>query len=130
MDSFLADLILLVHFSYVLFVVLGLGFIWLGYFLRWPLVRNFWFRLAHLLAMGYVVAESFMGVDCPLTVWENQFRLKAGGGVYQGSFMEHWVHQIMYYDGNPQTFTVIYVLFFAAMVLSFWFVTPKWPKIR
>ncbi|HTA77474.1 MAG TPA: DUF2784 domain-containing protein, partial [bacterium] len=127
MDSFLADLILLVHFGYVLFVVLGLAVIWAGYFLKWPFVRNFWFRLTHLLAMAYVVAESLMSVDCPLTLWENQFRLKAGGGVYQGSFVEHWVHQIMYYDGNPQTFTVIYVLFFTAMALSFWFVTPKWP---
>jgi hypothetical protein len=130
MDSFLADLILLVHFGYVLFVVLGLAVIWAGYFLKWPFVRNFWFRLTHLLAMAYVVAESLMSVDCPLTLWENQFRLKAGGGVYQGSFVEHWVHQIMYYDGNPQTFTVIYVLFFTAMALSFWFVTPKWPKLR
>lgn len=130
MNGFLADLILLIHFSYVLFVVLGLAVIWLGFFRRWHFVRNFWFRLAHLLAMAYVVAESLMGVDCPLTLWENQFRLKAGGGVYQGSFIEHWVHQIMYYDGNPQTFTVIYVLFFTAMALSFWFVAPKWPKLR
>jgi hypothetical protein len=127
MDSFLADLILLFHFSYVLFVVLELAIIWIGFFLRWSFVRNFWFRLAHLLAMGYVVAESFIGTVCPLTLWENQLRIKAGGGVYQGTFMEHWVHQIMYYDADPETFSVIYVLFFAAVLLSLWCVPPKWP---
>jgi len=89
MDSFIADLILLIHFSYVLFVVLGLVVIWLGFFLHWAFVRNFWFRLVHLLAIGYVVAEALGGVICPLTIWENQLRVKAGGGVYQGTFMEH-----------------------------------------
>src|SRR5579871_6766974 len=98
MDSLLADLILVVHFAFVLFVVLGLVVIWVGYFSNWSFVRNIWFRLAHLTAMGYVVAESIDGVDCPLTVWENQLRVQAGGGVYQGSFMEHWVHAIMYYE--------------------------------
>jgi Protein of Unknown function (DUF2784) len=130
MDSFLADIILLIHFAYVLFVVLGLAVIWLGYFLKWSFVRNFWFRLAHLLAMGYVVAESLGGVICPLTVWENQLRLKAGGGVYQGTFMEHWVHQIMFYDATPQIFMIIYILFFAAVLLSLWLVMPKWPVYR
>jgi Protein of Unknown function (DUF2784) len=128
MDSFLADLILLFHFSYVLFVVLGLGVIWIGFFLGWAFVRNFWFRLAHLLAIGYVVAESFGGVICPLTLWENELRVKAGGGVYLGTFMEHWVHQIMYYDASPETFTAIYFIFFGAVLLSLWVVKPQWPK--
>jgi hypothetical protein len=129
MDSRLADLILLIHFFYVLFVVLGLAVVWLGYFFSWSFVRNFWFRLAHLLAMGYVAAESLMGAVCPLTLWENQLRLKAGGGFYQASFMEHWIHRIMYYDASPETFAVIYVLFFGAVLLSFWLVAPKRPKL-
>jgi hypothetical protein len=128
MDSLLADLILLIHFFYVLFVVLGLAVIWIGFFMRWAFVRNFWFRLVHLLAIGYVVAESLGGMICPLTLWENQLRIKAGNGVYQGSFMEHWVHQMMYYDGSPETFTAIYVIFFGAVLLSLWCVPPQRPK--
>jgi hypothetical protein len=128
MYSLLADLILLIHFSYVLFVVLGLVVIWIGFFLRWPFVRNFWFRLIHLLAIGYVVTESLGGVICPLTVWENELRIKAGNGVYQGTFMEHWVHQIMYYDASPETFTAIYIIFFGAVLLSLWCVQPNWPR--
>jgi hypothetical protein len=129
MDSLLADLILLIHFSYVLFVVLGLAVIWVGFFLRWAFVRNLWFRLVHLLAIGYVVAESFGGVICPLTVWENELRVKAGNGVYQGTFMEHWVHQIMFYDASAETFTAIYVIFFGAVLLSLWCVPPNWLRL-
>ncbi len=127
MYSFLADVMLLVHFSYVIFVVLGFAVIWVGFFLRWIFVRDFWFRLIHLLAIGYVVAESFGRVICPLTFWENQLRIKAGNGVYRGSFMEHWVHQIMFYDASPETFTAIYVIFFLAVLLSLWCVKPNWP---
>jgi hypothetical protein len=128
MYSWLADLILLIHFSYVLFVVLALVVIWVGFFLHWSFVRNFWFRLVHLLAIGYVVAESLGGVICPLTLWENQLRIKAGNGVYLSSFMEHWVHQIMFYDASPETFTAIYVIFFLAVLLSLWCVKPNWPR--
>jgi hypothetical protein len=109
-------------------VVLGLVIIWLGFFLRWAFVRNLWFRLAHLLAIGYVVAESLGGVICPLTLWENELRIKAGNGVYQGTFMEHWVHQIMFYDASLETFTALYIIFFGAVLLSLWCVQPHWPK--
>ena len=130
MSGLFADLILLLHFAFVLFVVLGMAVIWLGYFCHWSFVRNFWFRLSHLLAMGIVVAESFMGVMCPLTVWEDQLRQQAGGNfIYQGSFIAYWLHRVMFYDASPMTFTVIYTLFFGAVLLSFWFVVPQGPGI-
>ncbi len=56
--SLLADLVLLVHFAFVAFVALGFLAIWVGYFCRWPFVRDLRFRVAHLLAMGVVLAES------------------------------------------------------------------------
>lgn len=127
-DSTLADIVLLVHFAYVLFVVLGLAVVWIGYFLKWDFVHNLRFRLLHLVAMGYVVYESLSNRDCPLTTWENQLRMSAGGGVYQVTFMEFWIHRIMYYDFSPQTFMIVYVLFFTALVLSFWYVKPRWEK--
>ena len=35
-----------------------------------PGIRNFWFRLVHVLMMGAVAAETYCGIPCPLTVWE------------------------------------------------------------
>ena len=74
----LADLIVVFHASYVSFVVLGLLVILIGAVLRWKWVRNFWFRIAHLAAIGVVVVESLAGIPCPLTVWESQLRRTAG----------------------------------------------------
>ena len=70
----LADLVLIIHTSFIAFVVVGLVLIWVGYFRGWEWTRSWWFRGAHLLAIGYVVAQAFMGVTCPLTDLENALR--------------------------------------------------------
>ncbi len=123
-----ADLVLIAHFAYVAFVVLGLLVIWVGYFRRWDFVRTCWFRGAHLLTITVVAAEALFGVVCPLTVWENKLRLLAGGGErYQGSFVEHWLHRVMFFHAEGWIFTVAYVVFFIAVAASLWVVKPKWP---
>jgi len=128
--SLLADAILILHFAFVAFVVVGLLAIWLGWLFRWRFVRNFWFRLAHLLAIGGVAAESMAGIICPLTIWENQLRLLVGGGErYEGSFVQHWLHRVMFFEASESTFTILYLLFFAAVALSLWFVKPRRPAL-
>ena len=123
-----ADAILLIHFAFAAFVVVGLPLIWIGHYRRWSFVRNFWFRLAHLLAMGSVAAESLLGMVCPLTVWESQLRLLADGRQqYEGECVQYWVRRLMFFDLSQTTFTIIYVLFFLAVLASLWFVKPRWP---
>ena len=123
-----ADVVLLVHFAFVVFVVLGLLVVWAGRFLRLSWVRNFWFRLAHVLAIGIVAVEALGGVECPLTTWEARLRELAGEtGAYEGSFVQHWVHRLMFFEASQGTFTAIYVAFFALVLGSFWFVKPRWP---
>jgi hypothetical protein len=114
--------------AFVAFVIVGLALIWLGGWRRWAYVRNFWFRVAHLAAIGVVAAESLAGFVCPLTTWENQLRLLAGGGErYAGSFIQHWLHQLLFYDVSERVFTLIYVAFFTAVALSLWLVPPLRP---
>lgn len=126
--SIMADAMLVAHFAYVAFVVVGLMVIWTGYFCRWSFVRNFWFRLAHLSCMGVVVVESVFGVTCPLTTWELQLRLLAGSGqYYQGSFIQHWVQRVLFYSAGEGVFLAIYVGFFALLLLSLWVVKPRRP---
>ena len=125
----LADLTLIVHVAFVAFVIVALVLIWIGRFRRWAFVRNFWFRLAHLAAIGIVAAESLAGFVCPLTTWENQLRLLAGGEErYQGSFIQHWLHPLMFFELSETAFTVIYVSFFALVALSLWLVPPFRPR--
>ena len=124
--ALLADAILVLHFAFVLFVVAGLLLTWIGYFAGWKFVRNPWFRSAHLLAMAVVVAESLFGVICPLTKWETALRLKAGEeAAYAGSFIQHWVHRVMFFEIPERTFTMIYVVFFVLIVLSLVVVPPR-----
>lgn len=125
----LADLVLVVHTSFVAFVVVGLVLIWIGWLRHWAFVRNFWFRVAHLAAIGVVAAEALSGSICPLTTWEDQLRLLAGGEQrYAGSFIQHWLHQVIFFDLSERVFTIAYVAFLLAVALSLWFVPPRWPR--
>jgi hypothetical protein len=69
-----ADLLLFAHALFVVFVVSGLLMIIAGRLLSWSWVRNPWFRLAHLIAIGVVVLQSWLGQVCPLTIWEMALR--------------------------------------------------------
>ena len=124
--SHLADLVLLIHFAIVLFVVGGLLLIVLGNFLRWSWVNHWWFRGMHLLAISVVVLESWLGIECPLATLENWLRLRAGQGVYQGSFIQHWVHSVMFYQAPGWVFALAYTLFALAVVAAWW----RWPPQR
>ena len=124
----LADIILVIHFAFVSFVVIGLLIIWLGFFLRWSFVRNFYFRAIHILAMGVVLLEAVFGIVCPLTDWEIQLRTLGGQTVYgEQTFMQYWIHRIMFFNLGETAFTIIYAVFFTALVLSFFFVRPGLP---
>ncbi|MBI1424755.1 MAG: DUF2784 family protein [Gammaproteobacteria bacterium] len=121
MYALAADAILISHVLFVAFVVLGLVAIYIGKWLAWPWVRNFWFRVLHLAAIVIVMLEAWGGMVCPLTVWENRLREKAGAAIYSGSFIHHWLQSILYYDAPEWVFVVCYTLF-AGLVLASWFI--------
>jgi hypothetical protein len=120
-----ADLLLLVHVSFVAFVVLGLALVWLGKALRWAWVRNPWFRIAHLVAIGIVVLQSWLGMICPLTIWEMALRERAGGATYTGSFIAHWLDRILYYRAPLWVFAIVYTVFGALVIASWFWVRPR-----
>ena len=125
----LADLLLVVHVGFVAFVVGGLVAIWLGHWRRWAFVRSFWFRMAHLMAIGVVTAESVFGVICPLTTWEDRLRLLAGGEHrYVGSFVQHWLHRLLYLELPEHVFKAAYVGFLLLVLFTCWAVPPRWPQ--
>ena len=120
-----ADAILLLHALFVAFVVLGLVLILLGKTLGWGWVRHFWFRVIHLGAIGFVVLQSWLGAICPLTIWEMTLRTKAGDATYRGSFIAHWVGELLYYQAPAWVFAVIYTLFGAFVAASWLWVRPR-----
>ncbi|HZV83182.1 MAG TPA: DUF2784 domain-containing protein [Geobacteraceae bacterium] len=82
----LADLVVLVHVAFVLFVVCG------------GLAVLRWRRLAwlHLPATGWGVAIEIKGWVCPLTYLENGLRRMGGEAGYGGSCIEHYLEPILY----------------------------------
>ena len=100
----LADLVVALHFAFVLFVVLGGVLV-----LRWP-------RLAylHIPAAIWGVLLEFAGWICPLTPLENSLRVRAGEAGYQGSFVEHYILPVLY----PSALTRNVQFLLGALVLA------------
>jgi hypothetical protein len=121
----LADLVLALHFGIVVFVVGGLVLVLVGNSRAWGFVNRWWFRLAHLVAIGIVVAQAWLGVVCPLTTLESSLRMRAGDAGYEASFIEHWVGRALYYDAPPWVFTAVYTVFAAAVVAAWRFFPPR-----
>jgi len=119
-----ADAVLLLHVLFVAFVVTGLVLILAGKLLSWAWVRNWWFRVIHLAAIGVVVLQSWLGVICPLTKLEMYLRGKAGDAMYAGSFVAHWLESILYYRAPAWVFAACYTAFAAIVVLSWVWVRP------
>ncbi len=120
----LADTLLVIHFSFVVFVVAGFVLILLGLLAGWSWVHNQKFRITHLLAIGIVVLQAWFGRLCPLTAWENQLRRLAGQPGYEETFVEHWLHDILFYQAESWIFTTLYSGF-GVLVVLVWFLGKR-----
>lgn len=121
----LADAVLLLHLAVVLFVVGGLAVILVGGLRGWPVVRSMAFRLAHLAAIAYVVAQAWLGAVCPLTTLEMWLRAQAGERTYGAGFIEHWVQRLLFHEASPWVFTAAYTLFGLAVLGAWWYFPPQ-----
>ncbi len=119
-----ADALLSLHIMFVAFVVLGLLFIFTGAALSWAWIRNPIFRIVHLLAIMVVAVQAWLGVVCPLTVIEMNFRTRAGDVVYNGTFISHWLQELLYYDAPDWIFKVCYTAFGMLVIISWILIRP------
>jgi hypothetical protein len=120
LNLLLADLVLIVHVAFALFVVLGLPLIWIGAAAGWRWVRHFGLRACHLGAILIVSAEAIAGIWCPLTVLEDALR----GNTASKGFIARWLHALLYYDLPSWMFTAAYIAFAAAVALTWWRIPP------
>ena len=92
-----ADLIVVLHFLFVFYVVLGgLGGLWRPKLLR-----------LHLPALIWGVVIEFTGWICPLTPLENLLRQKGGGIGYTGGFVEQFIIPILYPAGLTRNVQIL-----------------------
>ena len=126
----LADAVLVLHFSVVLFVVGGLVVVAAGNWLSWRWVNGWRFRLAHLAAIAIVVAQAWLGQLCPLTTLESWLRVQAGEPSYTKSFIEHWLQRIIFYEAPFWVFTVVYTVFAVFVAAAWWYFPPRRSRPR
>jgi uncharacterized protein DUF2784 len=81
-----ADLVVVVHAAFVVFVVLGGVLV-----ARWP--RAAWL---HLPAVAWGIVVESAGWICPLTPLENYLRERGGSSAYRGEFIEHYLLPVLY----------------------------------
>lgn len=123
-----ADAVVLCHAAYVAFVVFGFIAILAGAALGAKWVRNFWFRILHLAAIGLVLAEALLGMICPLTWLENTLRVRAGQAGYPADFIRYWVHRLIFFAWPPWVFVALYAGFTIAVAAAFWLIPPQAPR--
>ena len=121
----LADVVLILHFSVVLFVVGGLIVVLVGNALRWQWVNTWWFRLTHVAAIVFIVVQTWLGQLCPLTTLESWLRIRAGSPAYTKSFIEHWLQRLIFYEAPTWAFAVAYTVFGLLVLLAWWIFPPR-----
>lgn len=127
--AMLADATLALHVGIVAFVVLGTVLILMGAWRRWRWVHGFSWRLTHVLLMAFVALQAWLGALCPLTIWEQGLRRRAGQAAYSESFIEHWLSRLIFFEAPWWAFVAAYTAF-ALLVTGLWFWVPPRRRAR
>jgi hypothetical protein len=123
----LSRTVLVLHFIFVLGVILPVPLILVGAWRRWRWIRNRKLRFLHFIMIGIVALEALIGIVCPLTEWEQGLRRAAGEQSYEGSFVGYWISRLLYYEFEPWVFTLAYC-FWVVLVLALYFLIPPQPS--
>lgn len=95
--QFLADLVVVIHLVFVIFVVIG------------AMTTIWWRRIIwlHVPAVLWAVWIEITGGICPLTPLENRLRLKAGLVGYPGDFVENYLLPVLYPAGLTRRMQIL-----------------------
>lgn len=92
-----AELVVLLHLGFILFVLFGGGLV-----LVWR--RTLW---VHLPAVVWGCLIEFAGWYCPLTPLENLLRQAAGEAGYSGGFVEYYIVPLIYPSGLTRELQIL-----------------------
>jgi hypothetical protein len=102
----IADLVVVVHFGFVVFVAVGALLAW-----RWP--QLFW---PHLAAVAWGAGIVTIGWDCPLTPLEKHFRRLGDEQGYTGGFIDRYIEGVLY----PEEYTPLLRTLAALLIVAGW----------
>lgn len=93
--SALAVGVLIVHASFILWVVFGALLTHSRPILRW----------VHIASLIWGILTELLPWPCPLTLLENWLEAKAGVAPYQGGFLVHYLDKLVYPDISATVLT-------------------------
>lgn len=105
--------------------------IFVGWVFGWGWIRNFWFRTIHLTSIGIVAAEGALGIWCPLTMWERDFRNGNMFDLSGSSWLGKVANQILFYQVSDPGYIVWFqrghIAFGVLVLVTFVFCFPRLP---
>lgn len=116
-----ADLIVLIHFGFILFVIFG-GFL----VMKWR-----WFIWLHVPTVVWGAMLEFFGWICPLTILENELRRKSNDGAYSSGFIEQYIIPVIYPEELTRDIQIalgVAVIFLNLFIYTWCF--KKWTKYQ
>jgi len=100
--KFLAEIILVIHFLWILFMLYGFVYNLVGLLFNKKLLKNFWLRTIHLVGILYVASLAILNKYCPLTILETKLRQKFDPTFSQpDSFIIYHLEKIVYPEIHP-----------------------------
>jgi Protein of Unknown function (DUF2784) len=102
----LAELIMIVHFAVLVFLIVGGFLAWHWHGLIYP----------HLAMATWGVLVVAFPLNCPLTAAENHFRAQAGQPELVDGFIDHYIDGVVY----PQSAAPVVQLLVGVLVLGSW----------
>jgi uncharacterized membrane protein (DUF485 family) len=112
----LADAVLIVHLSFVLWVALGVLIVW----------RAPWSAGLHIPAVAWGIYIELSGAICPLTTWEIELRERGGQAGYSGGFIDHYITGCLYPDGLTRSAQIaVGVVVFALNATIYWLLVRR-----
>lgn len=109
--SILADIVVFIHFLWIVFLIIGAipG-------VRYPVVK-----IIHIAGLAFSVIIQIVGWYCPLTHLEVWLRMRHDPAhSYTGSFIIHYIEQIVYLEISRLIFFIITVLLVFFNMCIYW----------
>lgn len=116
--------VLALHFAIIAFNVAGCLLIPVGAWRGWSWVREFWWRLAHLLSIAVVALQAMLGRACFLTLWQGD---RSGSAQVQ-PLIAGWMNRLIYWPLPLRVFAVAYVVVFVYVIALWIWVRPRMPR--
>ena len=108
---FLADIIVLLHFAFIIFTLFG------------GILSIWWQKVIwlHIPAVLWSALTEFAGWICPLTFLEYWLRVRGGQKAYSGGFIEHYILPILYPYGLTREIQIVLGVIVIAFNLLIYF---------